>query len=67
MGLFDDGGAPRMNVFGAFAEDEDGIGAFLEDRAHGEDRGSAAMLEVVDERDVADEPLVPPPKGRGDA
>ena len=56
-------GRARMNVFGTFAVDEDGIGPQIKDRAHRQHAGLAAVLDVGDESLVAHQPLVPPPKG----
>ena len=58
--LLDQRGLTGVNVLGGFAEDEDRIGTDLEDCLHRQDRCAAAMLDVVDEADIAHQSLVPP-------
>ena len=59
-------GAAGVNVFGAFAVDENRIRPQIENAPHRQQRSLAAMLDVGDEARVAHQPLVPPAEGGGE-
>ena len=60
QGVGDHVRAAGVNVLGALGEDEDRVGAEVEDGPHAQDGGPDAVLDVGDEGGVGHHPLVPP-------